>query len=48
MSNAIDFKEKWNDFCRKIRPALDTTGEDHIADETRYLCTSRPIKPRAS
>lgn len=27
MSNAIDFKEKWNDFCRKIGPALDTTGE---------------------
>ena len=25
---------------------LDTTGEDHIADETRYLCMSRPIKPR--
>jgi hypothetical protein len=24
---------------------LDTTMEDHIADETRYLCMSRPIKP---
>ena len=24
---------------------LDTDGEDHIADETRYLCMSRPIKP---
>ena len=25
---------------------LDTSGEDHIADETRYFCMSRPIKPR--
>jgi hypothetical protein len=25
---------------------LDTDGEDHIADETRYMCMSRPIKPR--
>ena len=25
---------------------LDTDGEDHIADETRYLCMARPIKPR--
>ena len=24
---------------------LDTTLEDHIADETRYMCMSRPIKP---
>lgn len=24
---------------------LDTTGEDHVADETRYMCMSRPIKP---
>lgn len=24
---------------------LDTDGEDHIADETRYFCMSRPIKP---
>ena len=24
---------------------LDTDGEDHIADETRYLCMSRPIQP---
>ena len=27
---------------------LDTDGEDHIADEVRYFCMSRPIKPRAS
>jgi PBSX family phage terminase large subunit len=25
---------------------LDTEGEDHIADETRYFCMARPIKPR--
>ena len=24
---------------------LDTDGEDHIADEVRYMCMSRPIKP---
>lgn len=24
---------------------LDTNGEDHIADETRYFCMSRPVKP---
>ena len=26
---------------------LDTTGEDHIADEWRYLCMARPIRPMA-
>lgn len=25
---------------------IDTDGEDHIADEIRYLCMARPIKPR--
>lgn len=25
---------------------LDTDLEDHVADETRYFCMSRPIKPR--
>ena len=25
---------------------IDTDGEDHIADETRYVCMARPIKPR--
>ena len=25
---------------------LDTEGEDHVADEARYFCMSRPIKPR--
>lgn len=24
---------------------LDTDGEDHVADEARYMCMSRPIKP---
>ncbi len=24
---------------------LDTTGEDHIADEVRYMCMARPITP---
>ena len=27
---------------------LDTDGEDHVADEARYFCMSRPIKPRAA
>ena len=27
---------------------LDTEGEDHIADETRYFCMARPINPRQS
>jgi hypothetical protein len=27
---------------------LNTEGEDHIADETRYFCMSRPIKPRVA
>lgn len=25
---------------------LDTEGEDHVADEIRYLCMSRPVPPR--
>ena len=25
---------------------LDTDGEDHVADEWRYLCMMNPIKPR--
>ena len=24
---------------------LDTEGEDHIADEVRYFCMSRPLEP---
>ena len=24
---------------------LDTDLEDHIADETRYMCMAKPIKP---
>ena len=30
-----------------LRPEdLDTTQEDHVADEWRYLCMARPITPR--
>ncbi len=25
---------------------LDTELEDHVADEARYMCMSRPIKPQ--
>jgi hypothetical protein len=27
---------------------LDTDGEDHVADEVRYFCMARPIKPRGA
>lgn len=27
---------------------LDTKGEDHVADEVRYLCMSNPLAPRMS
>jgi len=27
---------------------LDTDAEDHVADEVRYFCMSRPIKPRVA
>lgn len=27
---------------------VDTDGEDHVADETRYFLMSRPIKPKAA
>lgn len=31
----------------KTRPEdVDTTQEDHIADETRYMCMSRPLSPQ--
>lgn len=26
---------------------LDTDGEDHVADEVRYMCMARPVKPVA-
>ena len=32
-------------YDRKAVEDLDTTGEDHIADETRYFCMMRPIAP---
>ena len=25
---------------------LDTNGEDHVADETRYFCMARPVPAR--
>lgn len=33
-------------YSETIPEDLDTTGEDHVADEARYMCMSRPIKPR--
>jgi len=27
---------------------LDTEGEDHVADEVRYFCMARPVKPRTA
>lgn len=35
-------------YSDRIPEDLDTDGEDHIADETRYFCMARPIKPRAA
>lgn len=32
-------------FSRSRAEDLDSSQEDHIADETRYLCMSRPVKP---
>lgn len=32
-------------FDETLPEDLDTTGEDHIADEWRYLCMARPIRP---
>jgi len=32
--------------ARKVED-LDTEGEDHVADETRYFCMARPVKPAA-
>ncbi len=33
-------------FSERDPEDLDTEGEDHIADEWRYACMSRPLKPR--
>ena len=32
-------------FSRTVPEDLDTTGEDHVADEWRYACMSRPVTP---
>ena len=54
ISSRSDFIRACEDFIRTI-PQLqydahkveevDTEGEDHIADEWRYFCMSRPITP---
>lgn len=33
-------------YSETVSEDLDTDGEDHVADESRYFCMSRPIKPR--
>jgi len=33
-------------YSETIPEDVDTDGEDHVADETRYFCQARPIKPR--
>jgi len=33
-------------YSETIPEDLDTSMEDHVADEARYMCMSRPIKPR--
>lgn len=33
-------------YSETVPEDLDTTLEDHVSDETRYVCMSRPIKPR--
>lgn len=35
-------------FDKHIQEDIDTDGEDHIADETRYFCMDRPITPPKS
>ena len=32
-------------FSRTVPEDLDTEGEDHVADEWRYACMSRPVTP---
>lgn len=32
-------------FSKTLPEDLDTDGEDHIADEWRYACMSRPYTP---
>lgn len=34
------------EYSRTKPEDVDTDGEDHVADEVRYFCMSRPIKPR--
>ena len=32
-------------FSETVPEDLDTSQEDHVADESRYFCMSRPIRP---
>lgn len=33
-------------YSQTVPEDLDTAQEDHVADEVRYMCMARPIKPR--
>lgn len=35
-------------YSNNVPEDLDTNGEDHVADEWRYFCMSRPISPRTT
>ncbi len=35
-------------YDEQIPEDLDTSGEDHVADEARYFCMSRPMAPRVT
>ena len=35
-------------FSKNNPEDLDTEGEDHIADEVRYMCMAHPIAPTVS
>ena len=36
------------EYDRNVPEDIDTDGEDHAADESRYFCMARPIAPRIS
>ena len=35
-------------YDEQVPEDLDTTGEDHVADEVRYFCMARPVSPPAA
>ena len=41
----IVFKEMQMMYSPTRPEDLDTTLEDHVADEVRYMCMSRPVRP---